>query len=86
MKFIKRPVEVEAEQYMGQAVEGVCERCASCPDTHIHTNEGVMTLKPGYWIVTAKDGRRWPVDNEYFLENYEQVKPAHPAKKEKKRV
>lgn len=27
----------------------------------------------GDWILKTSDGRQWPVDNNYFINNYEEV-------------
>jgi hypothetical protein len=45
-KYIKRPVVVEAEQYTGMTLAGMCFGCDSNAPlyAHIHTLEGVMRV------------------------------------------
>ena len=89
MKYRKKPVTVDAIlakigyknlseiiAFVGQ--ENICpiERRMDY-QLKIKTAEGVMTAHPGYWIIKAPDPkggyRCWPVDPDYFAENYEKV-------------
>lgn len=36
-------------------------------------DRGVLQAKPGDWIVTADDGRRWVVANDIFLATYQPI-------------
>ena len=68
MKFRKKPIVIEAEQYVHPAdnVDGVmpgvvsgCESkpIAGCPDSpHIHTLEGPLRVSLGDWIITGLQG------------------------------
>jgi hypothetical protein len=37
----------------------------------ISTDHGDMTVQEGGYVVTHPDGRSWPVDKEYFEQNYD---------------
>jgi hypothetical protein len=85
MKFRKKPVVVDAEQWEpGKRVEGVCN-CAACFDvygyyrTHVHTLEGVHVISPGDWIITGVKGEKYPCKPDIFEMTYE------PAENEPKR-
>jgi hypothetical protein len=39
----------------------------------IRLKEGIVDLHPGSWIVRGANGAIWPLDNNSFLESYEQV-------------
>ena len=82
MKFVKKPVIIEAEQYIiyGKLVKGMCNS-QSCytsgndkPHVHtIHDNQ-VVNLEVGDWIIPEPDGIHfYPVKNAIFRETYEAV-------------
>ena len=80
-KFRKRPVIIEAEQYHGQRIKGVCkcngERpiCTN-PLPHIHTiHKGqIVYLEPGDWIIPEPDGEHYyPCKPDIFRATYEEV-------------
>jgi hypothetical protein len=89
MKFRKKPVVIEAVQYKGQEVEGVCtdSRCESMRRyastdardrggfiiPHIHTLEGAMAVSPDDWIITGVKGERYPCKPDIFDATYEPV-------------
>ena len=62
-KYRKRPLVVDAYQYQGGG------------PTEIETLEGVMSVKPGDWIITGVKGERYACDNEIFRLTYEAVNP-----------
>lgn len=89
MKFRKKQVTVDAiliaigYKNVPEIIEFVGEENI-CPierrmdyTLKIKTAEGIMNALPGYWIIKAPDPkggyRCWPVDPEYFAENYEKV-------------
>ena len=76
MKFRKKPVEVEAEQYLLQSsipIGGVCYKAHDgiMGDAHIHTLEGIMNVKHGDWIITGIKGEQYPCKPDIFEKTYE---------------
>ena len=76
-KFRKKPVEIEAVQYLGEPVRGVCDD-ADCwvkqHGHHVHTiHDGqVCFVKEGDWIIPEPDGVHFYPCNAYvFSETYE---------------
>lgn len=84
MKFRKKPVEIEAEQYTGmntpQGVEFVTgielgTAWPGDPDEQvaiIRTLEGNMIVNPGDWVITGIKGERYPCKPDIFQVTYEQ--------------
>lgn len=60
MKYIKKPIPVEAFQ--------------TKKPVDIKTNEGVMHANAGDWILTGIDGEKWPVKKDVFEKTYEKYK------------
>ncbi len=84
MKFRKRPVVIEAEQWFpGKEIEGLifepgeygCDYGCGIPGTMvlIKTLEGHMKVRPGDWIITGIAGERYPCKDEIFKATYEPV-------------
>lgn len=77
MRFRKKPVEIEAEQYIGREhpdPKGAC-RCMA-PAPHLHTmHEGQrVTLEPGDWVIAEPDGIHfYPCKPDVFADRYEPV-------------
>jgi len=83
MKYRKKPVEVEAEQYHYGKLpypEGVVFRCyqSGCPlddgklfISHIHTAEGPLHVSNADWIITGVKGERYPCKPDIFEATYE---------------
>jgi hypothetical protein len=85
MKFRKKPVVVEAEQYNGQTIEGVCTHVACKNMTrykseedfvgfivpHIHTLEGTMEVWMRDWVITGVMGEKYPCKPDVFEATYE---------------
>jgi len=67
MKFRKKPVEIEAEQYTkyGKLVKGMCnsQTCfvSVCNEPHVHTiyNNQIVLLEIGDWIIPEADGEHF---------------------------
>ena len=85
MKFRKKPVIIEAEQwFFGKNIDGVTgEREASkggnglSPEpamAFIRTLEGHMRVSEGDWIITGVKGERYPCKPDIFEQTYEEVK------------
>lgn len=75
MKFRKKPVVIEAEQFKGELIKGVCD-CYSDGELHVHTAHGgqAVYLKHGDWIIPEPDGERfYPVKPDIFQASYERV-------------
>lgn len=89
MKFRKKPVIIEAEQYREGATplaRGVCVKgCGFVtadgirPHVHtMHTNQSVI-LKDGDWVIPEPDGVHfYPCDAAVFAATYEPV--SNPSK------
>jgi len=88
MKFRKKPVVIEAEQYMkwGTFARGMCDSMW-CPkhgndirDTpHVHTihNNQAVPLEVGDWIIPEPDGIHfYPCKPDIFEATYEPVEDA----------
>ena len=87
MKFRKKPIVIEAEQYHGQPIEGVCthwgcedlRRYRSTSDyggfiaPHVHTLEGALMVDDGDWIITGIEGEKYPCKDSIFRATYEPV-------------
>ncbi len=85
MRFRKRPVVIEAEQFFpdrdwpagvvattNTAVWGPRE----APIERIHiikTMEGPHIVRPGDWVITGIKGERYPCNNDIFQSTYERV-------------
>ena len=83
MKFKKKPVIIEAEQWFpGKDVEGICVEVdtgilhypGGANQPHIHTLEGAHLVHPGDWIMTGVTGEKYPCQNKIFRMTYEEVK------------
>lgn len=86
MKFRKRPVVVDAEQYDGADMDGVCHGGRHCPlfaFGHIHTLEGTMRLYVGDWVITGIQGERYPCRPDIFAATYESCAPQEPRADER---
>ena len=94
MKFRKKPVVIEAEQYKGPAeiapgptagdpaAPAGVEWCRDGGDSvrpYVVTLEGRMLVTPGDWIITGVKGKRYPCKPDIFEATYEAV-DAHSAR------
>lgn len=76
MKYRKKPIEVEAEQWFPEKpVDGVIFPAylylKSCG--MIKTLEGNHTVSPGDWIITGIKGEKYPCKPDIFEMTYEPV-------------
>ena len=61
MKYIKKPIIVEAQQWFrGIEIDGVCKNCTGLIGEHIHTLEGIMFLSDGDYVNTGIKGEKYP--------------------------
>jgi len=70
MKFRKKPVIIEAEQYRpGSGLEdGI-----NLDGPYIKTLEGNLHISPGDWIITGIKGERYACKPDIFKATYERV-------------
>lgn len=81
MKFRKKPVVIEAEQWFpGKDIDGVItpvkRDCPFKPDKNIgkiETLEGDMIVSPGDWVITGIKGEKYPCKPDIFEETYEKL-------------
>ena len=82
MRFRKKPVEIEAEQYIeyGKLVKGMCnsQSCYASGNTepHVHTihNNQIVLLEVGDWIIPEPDGVHfYPCKPDIFEMTYDHV-------------
>lgn len=79
MKYIGKPIEIEATQYTryGKLVPGMCnsQSCyaAGNPEPHVHTihNNQLVTLVVGDYVIIEPDGEHaYPCKEDIFLNKY----------------
>jgi hypothetical protein len=86
-KFRKKPVVIEAEQYVGARLRSpdlqralcICEATGM---PHIHTLEGVMLVSDGDWIICGVKGEVYPCKPDIFAATYEAVETRDPGEGE----
>ena len=82
MRFRKKPVVIDAVQYVGQPDEELgltrcgCDAgkglaCSGCGKPLIETLEGDMAVSPNDWIITGVKGERYPCKPDIFAATYE---------------
>lgn len=80
MKFRKKPVVIEAEQWFpGKEIKGVI--IDSPKAAYIETLEGILAVSPGDWIITGVKGERYPCKPDIFEKTYEPVSPTSEAER-----
>ena len=71
MKYRKRPIVIEAEQWFpGKSVHGVLDAGTLGV---VSTREGNMQVNPGDWIITGIKGELYPCKPDIFEATYESV-------------
>lgn len=78
MKFRKKPIIIEAEQWFSnKKIEGVEYEYDTTYDNSyryfIRTLEGKMNVSPGDWIITGIAGEKYPCKPDIFEKTYERV-------------
>jgi hypothetical protein len=79
MRFRKKPVEVEAMQFVEYSGEKIATWCGGMfadhftdgPCVSIRTLEGVMRAVPGDWIIKGVKGEFYPCKPDIFDATYE---------------
>lgn len=83
VKFRKKPIVVEAEQWFpGSVIDEVKLKDPIGPVWYIETLEGKMRVSPGDWIITGVIGEKYSCKPDIFAATYEEVgeeKPAQPS-------
>lgn len=92
MKYRKKPVIIEAEQWMGHQPNH--SYVSKNPDRfgvyiegnnyYIDTLEGRHTVTKGDWIITGVKGEKYPCKPDIFEMTYEPVVSTPPQSEEKK--
>jgi hypothetical protein len=79
-KYRKKPVVIEAVQFVGDAIEGfeiIAVGLDELGNQHfnlvIPTLEGVMYASEGDWIITGVNGEKYPCKPDIFEKTYEAV-------------
>jgi len=82
MKYRKKPVFIEAQQFTDETKDRVfnwitCNTAADFDDgkpiLKIQTLEGVMTARIGDWIIKGVNGEFYPCKPDIFEQTYELV-------------
>ena len=72
MKFRKRPVVIEAQQWFpGRPIDGVVVPGDGIP--YVATLEGPFNVSPGDWIITGVRGEKYPCKPDIFEATYEKA-------------
>lgn len=73
MKFRKKPIVIEAEQWFpGKEIDGVINGI-------IETLEGCMKVSSGDWIIIGVEGERYCCKNSIFKKSYDPVDGEWPS-------
>lgn len=72
-KYRKKPVVIDAVQFVGQKVPGVVRTSLTNTGYGIETLEGFHVVTPGDWIITGVKGERYACKPDIFEATYEEV-------------
>lgn len=73
MKFRKKPIIVEAEQwFVGKQIRGVYFGILRGV-AYIDTEEGKMSIREGDWIITGIEGETYCCKDSIFKKTYEAI-------------
>lgn len=75
MKFVKKPVVIEATQWFKDGDHPAVKMANRGRDAIIHTLEGPHFVTPGDWIITGVKGEHYPCKPDIFEMTYESVMP-----------
>lgn len=87
MKYRKKPVVIEAEQFTEENKDRVfnfvrCNKAADFEDgepvLRIQTLEGVMTARIDDWVIRGVNGEFYPCKPDIFAATYEPVEEVEP--------
>ena len=82
-KYIKKPIAVEAVQWLKPGDHPMVARSSVFADTYrIRTPEGDQYVTPGCWILgPGVEGEYWPIQDSIFRKSYEPAASATPSQK-----
>jgi hypothetical protein len=79
-KYRKKPVVIEATQWLGHGDHPAVKQSASTvesdgvtPQAYIETLEGQMLVTAGDWIITGVKGEHYPCKPDIFEATYEEA-------------
>lgn len=77
-KYVKKPVEIEAVQWMGDNTHEICVFVGDVIQRQresiiIPTLEGDMTASPGDYIIKGVKGEFYPCKPDIFEQTYDEV-------------
>jgi len=82
-KYVKKPVEIEARQFIESDGAELAEWCGGSvqindltgePSIAIYTLEGVMSARLGDWLIKGVSGEFYPCKPDIFDKTYEPAK------------
>ena len=73
MKYVKKPVVVEATQWFKHGDHPAVYRGTNTGRAFIDTLEGVMKVTPGDYIITGVKGEHYPCKPDIFAMTYERT-------------
>ena len=88
MRFRKKPVVIEAVQWLGNNFQAISDLAGDSERViwlnndgtlEIPTLEGAMTASAGDWIVKGVKGEFYPCKPDIFAATYEAVEQEQPA-------
>lgn len=84
MRFRKKTVEIDAEQYRigDEFPPGACGKAhnGNQGGTHVHTLEGTSyDLRDGDWVIRGVKGEYYPCKSDIFEMTYEPTHPEHES-------
>jgi hypothetical protein len=83
-KFRKKPIVIEAEQWLGpeSKIDGVRETPGLSSSIggffFVETLEGPLRVSPGDWIITGVAGEKYPCKDSIFKATYDPEEPWKP--------
>lgn len=84
MRYRKKPIEVEAFQWLGRYTIGIAptwfqvalhnkDAYTLFGELNINTLEGIMTVKEGDWIIRGIEGELYSCKDSIFQKTYEKI-------------
>ena len=74
MKYMKKPIAIEAMQFIENTPDGWPEGVYKSDEYEgwaIDTIEGPLRVREGDWIITGVQGERYPCKPDIFEQTYE---------------
>lgn len=81
MKYVRRPIPVDAVQHPWSEVPEWLSKALECEVVQpledgtvlVRTSRGVLVARPNDWIVRSDGGSIYPVEHDMFTELYEAI-------------